>query len=93
MVGRLTCIYWAMDVAEPLEEIINPLLPRVQELGDLQQFDTHSFVLYLITAGAAPLGLSAFSNQILQTNILSEEQTRHHIDRVIQTLFPRGTYL
>ena len=85
---KSTRLEYVMKQAEPLEEIINPLLPRVQQQGDLQQFDNHSFVLYLITAGAAPFGFFAFSNQILQTNILSEEQTQRHIDRVLQTLFP-----
>jgi AcrR family transcriptional regulator len=79
---------YVMKQAEPLEEIIDPLLPHVQQQGDLQQFDNHSFVLYLITAGAAPFGLIAFSNQILQTSILTEEQTRHHIERILRTLFP-----
>ncbi len=85
---KSTRLEYVMKQAEPLEEIIDPLLPRVQQQGDLQQFDNHSFVLYLITAGAAPFGLFAFSNQILQANILSEEQTQQHIDRVLQTLFP-----
>ncbi len=83
-----TRLEYVMKQAEPLEEIIDPLFPRVQEQGNLQQFDNHSFVLYLITAGAAPFALVAFSNRILQTNIFTEEQTQHHIDRVLQTLFP-----
>jgi AcrR family transcriptional regulator len=85
---RSARLQYVMKQAEPLEQIVNPLLPYVQQQGDLRQFDNKSFVLYLITAGAAPFGLIAFSNEILQANILSEEQTQYHIDRVLQTLFP-----
>ncbi len=90
---KSTRLEYVMKQAEPLEEIIDPLLPQVQQQGDLQQFDNHSFVLYLITAGAAPFGFFAFSNQILQKDILSEEQAQQHIDRVLQTLFPNSKFL
>ncbi len=83
---------YVMKQAAPLQEIIDPLLPLVQQQGDLRQFDNKTFVLYLLTAGAAPFGLFAFSNQILQTNILSEEQTQQHINRILSTLFPIMTF-
>lgn len=64
-----------------------PLLTRVQQHGYLQQFTNRTFFLYLLTAGAAPFGLRALSNQLLQANIFSEEQAQQHMDRLLSTLF------
>ncbi len=82
---------YVMKQAAPLEELIDSLIPRVQQQGNLQHFDKSTFVIYLITAGAAPFGLSALSNQLLQADILSEQQAQSHIDRVLETLFPQAT--
>ena len=79
---------YVMRQATPLEELIDSLIPRVQQQGNLQYFDKSTFVIYLLTAGAAPFGLSALSNQLLHADILSEEQAQSHIDRILETLFP-----
>jgi len=81
---------YVMRQAAPLEELIDPLIPCVQQQGNLQYFDKSTFVIYLLTAGAAPFGLSALSNQLLRADILSEQQTQSHIDRILETLFPHA---
>ena len=83
---------YVMRQATPLEELIDSLIPRVQQQGNLQHFDKNTFVIYLLTAGAAPFGLSALSNQLLHADILSEEQAQSHIDRILETLFPSSNF-
>jgi AcrR family transcriptional regulator len=82
---------YVMRQSAPLGELIDSLIPRIQQQGNLQYFDKSSFVIYLLTAGAAPFGLPALSNQILQADILSEQQVQFHIDRILETLFPHKT--
>lgn len=81
---------YVMRQAAPLEELVDPLIPLVQQQGNLQHFDNNTFVIYLLTAGAAPFGLLALSNQLLRADILSEEQAQFHIDRILETLFPHA---
>ena len=82
---------YVMRQAAPLEELIDPLIPRIQQQGNLSYFDKSSFVIYLLTAGAAPFGLPALSSQLLGADILSEQQVQAHIDRILETLFPHRT--
>ncbi len=79
---------YVMRQAAPLEDLIDSLIPHVQQQGNLQHFDKSTFVIYLLTAGAAPFGLPALSNQLLHADILSEQQVQSHIDRILETLFP-----
>ncbi|WP_338250208.1 TetR/AcrR family transcriptional regulator [Dictyobacter halimunensis] len=76
-----------IDRFEQIDNTMLPLFMQAQQLGYLRQFDSQTFLLYLLTTGAAPFGLRALSLRFIGKDILADEQTQQHIDRVLATLF------
>lgn len=81
---RLT---YALAQFAPLGERMEPLLALLHQRGYARHFDNQTFFLFLVTAGAAPFALTAFTTMLTGDDIRSEAQLQRHTERTIATLF------
>jgi TetR/AcrR family transcriptional regulator len=78
---------YALAQFAPLGDAMEPLLARLHQHGYVRQFNNRSFFLFLITGGAAPFALSAFTQAMIGETAGAETQLQEHIDRFNDTLF------
>jgi AcrR family transcriptional regulator len=65
---------YALAQFAPFGVAMEPLLVRLQQEGQLTQFNNPTFFLFLVTAGAAPFALSAFTQALLNDEAGSATQ-------------------
>lgn len=78
---------YALAQFAPFGAALEPLLMRLQQQEQLLQFNNRTFFLFLVTGGAAPLALSAFTQAMTDEEAGSEMQLHQHIERFTTTLF------
>jgi AcrR family transcriptional regulator len=78
---------YALAQFAPFGAALEPLLRRVQQQGQLEHLNNRTFFLLLVTGGAAPFALAAFTQAMIDEGAGAEIQIHQHIDRFIVTLF------
>jgi AcrR family transcriptional regulator len=84
-------LQYALTQFAPLGNAMEPLLIHLQQQGYVQQFNNRTFFLFLVTGGAVPFALTAFTETLLEEEVGSEIQVQQHIDQCIATLFGRSS--
>jgi len=86
-VGGGERLRYILEHITPLRRAVAPPFARLRGQGLLRHFDEDTFFLFLVLAGATPFALSALTEGILGTEILTEEYAERYADRIVRTLF------
>lgn len=80
-------IDYILEKQKGVLEIVEPVFKKVQALGYFKGFDHDSFSVYMRALSETPIATSDMTNNLLKTDIRSDEGIALHTKRVIHFLF------